>query len=100
LKADKKIIEDYYNGKPQDLKGMVLAKFDAIRAFLSKPDVLDSDIQAEDIMIGHSYFLAKDESDWNFRLQYEIIPLLEEYRKDGVISIEPDDEGYRRLIRC
>jgi len=100
LKADRKVIEKHFNDTQQDLKDRVLKKFDAIRAFLSKPDVLDNDIQAEDIMIGHSYFLVKDESDWNFRLQYEIVPLLEEYRKDGVISIETDDEDYRRLIQC
>lgn len=45
----------------------------------------------QDIWLGHSYFIVqKDEDgneiDFNLRLEYEIIPILEEYMKDGILK--------------
>jgi 5-methylcytosine-specific restriction protein B len=42
-------------------------------------------LDAEDLMIGHSYFLCETTDDLKMRLEYEIIPLIEEYEKDGII---------------
>lgn len=55
---------------------------------------LSEEYYIDDIMIGHSYFIFSDEaySDedlvykyMNLSLQYNIIPLLEEYYKDGIL---------------
>ena len=42
----------------------------------------------EDVMPGQSYFIAKDDKEAEVRLRYELIPLLEEYLKDGVLKPE------------
>lgn len=36
-------------------------------------------------MVGHSYFLAKSDDDFELNLEYKIRPLLEEYLRDGII---------------
>lgn len=41
---------------------------------------------ALDLLPGHSYFLAKDESELKKRLRYELLPLLEEYLKEGYLG--------------
>jgi 5-methylcytosine-specific restriction protein B len=35
---------------------------------------------------GHSYFLAKDEADLKRRLRYELLPLLDEYLREGYLG--------------
>lgn len=66
---------------------------------------LSEEYYIDDIMIGHSYFIFSDEaySDedlaykyMNFSLQYNIIPLLEEYYKDGIL-IDKDEEVMKKL---
>lgn len=44
------------------------------------------DIDLEDLMIGHSYFLADTLSSLELKWNYEVLPLLDEYYKDGLIS--------------
>ena len=54
---------------------------------------LAEDIKPEDVWIGHSYFIMQDEQMGDvtrMRIQYEIIPLLEEYIKDGVFKNTED----------
>jgi 5-methylcytosine-specific restriction endonuclease McrBC GTP-binding regulatory subunit McrB len=46
---------------------------------------LSPDYAIEDLMIGHSYFLAESEAELNSRLEHEIKPLLREYIKDGIL---------------
>lgn len=45
-----------------------------------------SDINLDDLMIGHSYFLADSISSLDLKWKYEVLPLLDEYFKDGLIS--------------
>ena len=42
-------------------------------------------------MIGHSYFMANSKDILKMKLEYEIIPLLREYEKDGIITLSRDD---------
>ena len=61
---------------------------------LESADTLSEEYKPEDVWIGHSYFLMQDEEDednTNNRLLYEIIPLLEEYVRDGVLTAEAQD---------
>ncbi|MBM3298445.1 MAG: AAA family ATPase [Deltaproteobacteria bacterium] len=41
---------------------------------------------ALDLLPGHSYFLAKDEDELKKRLRYELIPLLNEYLREGYLG--------------
>ena len=51
---------------------------------------LASDFEPYQIMIGHSYFLAENDDILHKKLYYEILPILREYIKDGILikSIE------------
>ena len=64
-------------------------------------DTLSSEYRPEDVWIGQSYFIMTDdegEDITNDRLLYEIIPLLEEYVKDGVLT-EDANETIERLYQ-
>ena len=59
---------------------------------------LSNEFRPEDIMIGHSYFIMKDKNGkdiTDLRLNYEIIPILKEYLKDGVFK---DKIGIEKVI--
>lgn len=61
---------------------------------LESADTLSEEYKPEDVWIGHSYFLMQDEEgedNTSNRLLYEIIPLLEEYVRDGVLTAETQD---------
>ena len=61
---------------------------------LEPADTLSEEYKPEDVWIGHSYFLMQDEEgedNTSNRLLYEIIPLLEEYIRDGVLTAEAQD---------
>ncbi|WP_139419298.1 AAA family ATPase [Chryseobacterium mulctrae] len=68
-------------------------------------DTLFSDFKPQDVWLGHSYFIQKkDKNDkgeeilipekFSTRIQYEIIPILEEYIKDGILK-----ESAREVIK-
>ncbi|MDR3246846.1 MAG: AAA family ATPase [Prevotellaceae bacterium] len=84
LQADRIVIEQ--NIEDQTTKDKTLALFDAIYHFISEN--INEDLDAEDLMIGHSYFLCKTEDDLKRRLEYEIVPLIREYAKDGIIMAD------------
>lgn len=48
-------------------------------------EYLSPDFQKDDVMIGHSYFLAQDENKLRIKLDYEIKSILKEYLKDGIL---------------
>jgi 5-methylcytosine-specific restriction protein B len=57
-------------------------------------DTLSDEYKPEDVWIGHSYFLMQDEDgedNTTDRLLYEIIPLLEEYVRDGVLTADAQE---------
>jgi len=87
LKSSRDVVEEYYNSN-EHLKEKALAIFDKVRSFLGKTK---SNIDIEDLMVGHSYFLAKDEVELSLKLDYEIIPLVREYYKDGIIAVKSDE---------
>jgi 5-methylcytosine-specific restriction protein B len=66
--------------------------FNAVKNFLNKSKY---DMDIEDLMVGHSYFMTSDKDSLKMKWQYEILPLLMEYHKDGIISKSPlkDDSG-------
>jgi len=66
--------------------------FNAVKNFLNKSKY---DMDIEDLMVGHSYFMTANEDSLKMKWQYEILPLLMEYYKDGIISKSPlkNDSG-------
>ncbi|PSL02239.1 AAA family ATPase [Cecembia rubra] len=58
-----------------------------------RSDCLSLDFRPEDVWIGHSYFLTdkKDEEakqELKIKMKYEVVPLLKEYLKDGILIDE------------
>jgi 5-methylcytosine-specific restriction endonuclease McrBC GTP-binding regulatory subunit McrB len=76
LKSDKDVVKQ--KSIPQALK-----LFDAVETFIKKNQI---EMDFEDLMVGHSYFIAKDETELKMKWEYEIIPLLREYYKDGLLQ--------------
>ncbi|OIR25178.1 AAA family ATPase [Bathymodiolus thermophilus thioautotrophic gill symbiont] len=58
--------------------------FEKVKTLFSN---LSDEFDEDDVMIGHSYFLRKDLA---LALEYEIKPILQEYRKDGVLVDRED----------
>ena len=79
LKADKELVMQYSIPLAVEL-------FEAVESFIKKHQI---DMDFEDLMVGHSYFFAKDEYELELRWQYEILPLLNEYIKDGIVNAKP-----------
>ena len=76
LKADKELVK-------QNSISLAIELFEAVESFIKKHQI---DMDFEDLMVGHSYFFAKDENELELKWQYEILPLLNEYIKDGIIN--------------
>lgn len=60
-------------------------------SILIRSEHLAEEFLPEDIWLGHSYFLAKDVLEMKVKLKYEIIPILKEYIKDGVLKESAKD---------
>lgn len=88
---------------------LFVKNFDAYKASgwdatmrLLPADTLSDEYKPEDVWIGHSYFLMQDEEEVDNsreRILYELIPLLEEYVRDGVLTADAQeviDELYKQ----
>ena len=60
--------------------------FASVKRFLSQTKY---DMDIEDLMVGHSYFTTSNTDALKMKWQYEILPLLMEYHKDGIIKESP-----------
>lgn len=88
LKADEAVLKSYY-ATDEAQQARALALFQAIREFVSSH--VNPDFEPEDVMIGHSYFLCDRPEELALKLEYEIIPLLHEYERDGVILAQKEE---------
>lgn len=77
--------------KDPNTQAKALALFQKVGGFFAK-DRINSDFEAKDVQLGHSYFLAKDEKTLKLKLEYEIKPLLREYVKDGILKASVSED--------
>lgn len=76
-----------------DLRNKANRLFDKV-ADLFTIKYLSSDFKAEQVQLGHSYFLCNKLEELDLKLQYEIKPLLKEYLKDGIFkNMESDGKN-------
>ena len=85
LKANEKALEDFYEKKDDALKKEAFERFQKTSKFVES-NKAPADIKFEDLMVGHSYFMAESLDDLELKWNYEVIPLLEEYKKDGLLK--------------
>lgn len=81
-------VVDAFFGNDEEEKIKAKALFDAVWNFLGKTKV---DMDIDDLMVGHSYFMAKA-GELPLKWEYEIYPLLSEYYKDGICSKAPQKD--------
>lgn len=92
LKSDKNVLIEKYGEDSKQVK-----IFDEIRIFINDKK---TELDIEDLMIGHSYFM---DDNLNLKFDYEIIPLIKEYQKDGIINVDFDElnskiEEWKKLL--
>lgn len=93
LQADPEIIESHYNKlNNPELKIKAIQLFNNIKAFIMDPKHLCGDFSIDDLMVGHSYFMASSEEELLNKVEYEILPLIAEYINDGIISVSDEEK--------
>lgn len=89
LKSDRNVVESFYKVLGDNvLKDKALALFDDIKAFIENKDHLSGELDIDDLMVGHSYFLADSIDSLKNKMEFEVIPLINEYINDGVLSVK------------
>jgi MoxR-like ATPase len=101
---DENVIRNY---KSEDGDEQIALNEKAIKLFrqvanIFQGDYLSSEYRCEDVQIGHTYFLVDSEDKLLRRFEYQIIPILKEYYKDGIISFTPSEsiEGFMGFMNC
>ena len=98
LETSREVVEGSIQDK--DVRTKALALFDEINgkgtddktSFIATHQAGDFDL--EDLKVGHSYFIAKDLPELQRKMRYEVIPLLREYIKDGILQAKEGDGEY------
>ena len=94
LKSNPAVIESYYDKLGnQGLKSTACALFDDIKRFIEDPKHLCGDLSIDDLMVGHSYFMAKTEDDLRDKIEYEVLPLINEYINDGILNVDKKEKN-------
>lgn len=91
LKSDREAVRRAYANSALGEKAV--AVFDDVLKFIRDHNAGDLDI--EDLMVGHSYFMTPDEDGLKLKIEYEVLPLIREYAKDGLLAVASDE-----LERC
>lgn len=92
LKADVSVVRSYYDELgDEELGNIATVLFNDIRDFISNPKHLCGDYGIDDLMVGHSYFMAKSREELSNKIEFEVIPLINEYINDGILRIKPAD---------
>lgn len=88
LTSDKNVISNYY--EVDELKNIAINIYNEVEVLVKNH--LSPDYLLEDVMIGHSYFLANNKEELKIKLNYEIKPLLIEYYKDGILVDKKEEK--------
>ena len=93
LKSNVSVIEEHYDKLGnEDLKNKAVALFKDIKKFIENPNHLSGDMDIDDLMVGHSYFMAENEEELKAKVEYEVLPLITEYINDGILNVKNDEK--------
>ncbi len=87
IKADKNVLIEKYGEN-----SLQVNLFNTVNQFVDTNNVNELDI--EDLKVGHSFFMVDDVDKLQLNLDYEIIPLIKEYIKDGLLK----SDGFEKEI--
>lgn len=93
LKSDPNVIVKHYEKLGNDdLKAIAIDLFNNIKAFITNPRHLCGDLCIDDLMVGHSYFMASSKEELQCKVEFEIIPLIAEYINDGILTVNDQEK--------
>ena len=93
IQSDPAVIEKHYDKLGNiELKNKTLDLFNDIRSFITNSKHLCGDLSIDDLMIGHSYFIASSEDELTNKVEYEILPLIAEYINDGILNVTDEKQ--------
>lgn len=93
LKSDPNVIVKHYEKLGNDdLKAIAIDLFNNIKAFITNPKHLCGDLCIDDLMVGHSYFMASSKEELQCKVEFEIIPLIAEYINDGILTVNDQEK--------
>ena len=94
LRSDETVIIKHYDKEgTQELKNIAVNLFRNIRDFIQHPKHQSGEFDIDDLMVGHSYFMAKDKEDLEFKIEFEVIPLIKEYINDGILIVSDEEKN-------
>lgn len=101
---DEKVIREYKISSGEEQKKLnekACKLFKQVKKIFDE-DYLSPEYRREDVQLGHTYFLVDSEGKLKKRFEYQIIPILKEYYKDGIISFTSEDSftGFTGLLNC
>lgn len=94
--ADRNVVISCYQNasENEDENSIELLVFDAVQAIFDNESYFNDEYQKSDVRLGHTYFLRKRkegyEEDFVERFVFQIIPILREYVKDGILDTIED----------
>ena len=93
LKSQDSVIKKFYSDTDNEELGTIaLELFEDIKRFIENPKHLCGDMSIDDLMVGHSYFMAESEDELHDKVEYEILPLINEYINDGILNVRNDEK--------
>ncbi len=76
-------VDDSVRVKAEELFDQVAKIFD---------DSLSPEFRKKDVQVGHTYFMAKTMEELGMKITYQVVPILEEYVSDGVLTRQTEEE--------
>ncbi len=93
LQSNPAVIEKHYDELDNpDLKKKAVELFNDIKSFITNPKHLCGDLGIDDLMVGHSYFMASSEDELANKVEFEILPLIAEYINDGILNVSDEEK--------
>lgn len=93
LSSNPDAIRQYYDKLgDEELKVKAIDLFNDIKCFITSPKHICGDYGVDDLMVGHSYFMAKSEDSLRDKVEYEIVPLINEYINDGILNVKKEEK--------
>lgn len=91
LPSDPLVIAKHYDALGnEELKKQALDVFGDIQTFIEKKK--HGDFNIDDLMVGHSYFMASDRDELIDKIRYEVLPLITEYINDGILAVTDNEK--------
>lgn len=93
LKSDVSVVAKYYETIGDgSLKNVAISLFEDVQDFIKDPKHLRGDFDIDDLMVGHSYFMADSRDALANKIEFEVIPLVNEYINDGILSVKSKEK--------